>query len=163
MNEVLLETMIEKLEVLVQSNKEMLTKIEGLPGPSKDLTGFYAQLADIRKEMKYIHGQISESGKGIQKRQDNLARFLEDLQSSQQKVRHIHYLDKAMACCLLLVVVVVGLCVWVGQLYEYIHERERVSVNTEVVMPVGVPGNGTKLNVHQLKTTVNRSKMNTKK
>lgn len=163
MNEVLLETMIEKLEVLVQSNKELLAKIEGLQGSGKELTGLYVQLGDIWIEMKSLHRQISVSSMEIKERLGNLGRLLEDLQGSRQKVRHIHYLHTPMICCFVLVVVVMGLLVWVGQLYDYIHERERVSVNTEEVKPVGVPGNGTKVNVHQLKTTGNRLKLNTKK
>ena len=40
----------------------------------------------------------------------------------KQKVKHIHYTSKPLLTCIVLVMIIVGLCVWISKLYDKQNE-----------------------------------------
>ncbi len=79
----------------------------------------------MQMEIQSIPETISIRGDEIRAQRITMAKLTEQLKRPlHQREKHLHYLRKPMLFCIFLVISIVGLCVWIGQLYEYIHEKK---------------------------------------
>ncbi|GAC1416501.1 MAG: hypothetical protein NVS1B13_00380 [Flavisolibacter sp.] len=136
MNEILLQTIIDKLESLEKSNIELSGKGNAVNDYSPELENINELIKKIHSEIHNIPSQIYFPSDEIYAHRIAMKALTEQLrQPVQQRERHIHYLSKPILACIVLVAIIIGLSVWVGQLYEYIHEKELEKSFQTIIVP----------------------------
>lgn len=114
MSEILLQAIVEKLEAFEKS-QELKSKIED----GKELKEMQERLRMIHIDIKSISRQIFIPAGDIVALKETIAEFNIHLQeTSRQQVKHIHYASKSLLACIVLVFIIVGLCIWIGKIYD---------------------------------------------
>jgi hypothetical protein len=127
MNDILLKTIIEKLEALEKTIAEVKEKVDRVTDYSPAFKDMGEKIREMQMEIRSIPEKISLPGEEMKAQRITMAGLTAQLkQPLQQREKHVHYLSKPLLSCIFLVMLIVGLCVWIGQLYEYIHESVNI-------------------------------------
>ena len=119
MSEILLQTIIEKLETLEKTQQELKSKIEAVPEYTKEFKDLQERLRMTQMDLKSVPQQISIPVSDIVSLKETITKLRIELkQPLQQKVKHIHYTSKPLLACIVLVMIIVGLCIWISKLYD---------------------------------------------
>jgi hypothetical protein len=136
MNDILIKTFIEKLEALEKSSIEAKEKVDRVTDYSPAFKDLGEKIREMQLEIRSIPEKISIPGDEIKAQRITMAGLTAQLkQPLLQREKHVHYLSKPLLSCIFLVMLIVGLSVWIGQLYEYIHEKENVPIYHGMSLP----------------------------
>ena len=123
MSEILLQTIVEKLETLEKSQQELKSKIDAVPEYSKEFKDLQERLRMTQMDIKSMPQQISIPLSDIVSLKETITKLKIELKEPlTQKVKHIHYTSKPLLACIVLVMIIVGLCVWISKLYDRQNE-----------------------------------------
>ena len=136
MNDILIKTFIEKLEALEKTCTELKEKVDRVTDYSPAFKDLGEKIRMMQLEIRSIPEKISIPGDEIKAQRMTMAGLIAQLkQPLQQREKHVHHLSKPLLFCIFLVMLIVGLCVWIGQLYEYIHEKENIPMHNWMSLP----------------------------
>jgi hypothetical protein len=152
MNDILIKTFIEKLEALEKTSTELKEKVDRVTEYSPAFKDLGEKIRMIQMEIRSIPEKISIPGEEIRAQRITMAELSAQLmQPLLQKEKHVHHLSKPLFCCIFLVMLIVALCFWIGQLYEYIYERGNIPPYHVISVPSTNNPENSKLKLHRSK------------
>lgn len=154
MSEILLKAVIEKLEFLEKNTAELNVKVGSMPVYTDQFKELDEKMVAMGEEIKSIPNRISMPEKEISSVQTQMALLIAQLKEPlKQKVKNVHYLGKTMLVCFAMVVIILGLCIWISQLYDNIHELNSRTPNQILSIPVPRSRENVASKTHKPKST----------
>src|SRR6267154_4584673 len=119
MEEILLQTIIDKLEALDKTNEKLYKTFESVTNYDPAFKDVSERLRMVLLEVKGIPDLISIPGKEIQAQRLAIVSLTEQLkQPLKQKVKTVHYLSPPFLLSAVLMGIIIWLGVWVYILYH---------------------------------------------
>jgi hypothetical protein len=123
MSDILLKAVIEKLESLEKTTAGLKAKVDAMPVYTDQFKELNKKMVAMEEEIQSIPSRISIPELEIRSQRTTMALLIAQLKEPlKQTVKNVHYLGKTMLVCFGMVVIILGLCVWISQLYDNIHE-----------------------------------------
>ena len=136
MEEILLQTVIDKLEALEKTCGNMGNTIANISDYSQDFKDVNEKIRKMQMEVRGIPEQISIPATEIQSQRIIMNGLMKQLEKPLvQETKYVHHLHKPFLCCIAMVGIVVGLIFWVGELY---HDIRVINRNADYSVEKGV-------------------------
>jgi hypothetical protein len=122
MNEILLQTMIDKMDQMTKILQVLKEKIDSIPDHSEDFKKLQGGQQETMMEVKSMPSQISIPVNDIIELKDEAIKLKSQLKEPLvQKVKHVYHLSKPVLGSILLVIIILWLMLWLW------HEMDAVS------------------------------------
>ena len=119
MSEVVLQSIVDQLKIFEKNQEELKFKIEAIQEFAKNFKDITEQMSLTQNLVKNIPQQISITAGDITSLKESITKLNTILKEPvPQKIKHIHYTSKPLLGCIVLVIIIIGLCVWIGRLYD---------------------------------------------
>jgi hypothetical protein len=141
MSEILLETLVDKVDGYQKQAREILEKIQALPDYSSTLAQVNQRIDSIEGEIKSIPERISIPEKDLLELQKELRSHWIQLQLPlKQEVRHHHHLSKPLIVCLALVGLVMTLIVLLNLAWDQSRQHQDADIKYRRMKLFDSPG-----------------------
>jgi hypothetical protein len=116
MNEIVFDTMVEKLEKIHDSIRALTTKIEATPDYGGECNQMQELQRMIQTDIKSIPEQIFIPINEITTLKQEASKLNAQLKEPlHQKIKHLHHLGKPLLACIVLVMIILGLGQWLSR------------------------------------------------
>ena len=157
MEEILLQTIIDKLETTEKRIEILTHTIEGIINHSSDFKEMNEKFRTVQMEVRGIPSRISVPGEEIQYQRLAMVNLTEQLKKPlEQRVKNIHYLNPPFLLSVFLLVVIICLGIWIYFLYP--QHSENKTTNNELMVPVTNAAIANSAKPHKLKPKVSTVK-----
>jgi hypothetical protein len=136
MEEILLQTIIDKLDALDKTIEKLTGTIESATNYDPAFKDVSERLRMVRLKVKGIPDLISIPGKEIQAQRESMIHLTEQLkQPLKQKVKTVHYINPPFLLSAVLMGIIIWLGTWVYILYPGSQQIEKTPVYPRVTVP----------------------------
>lgn len=123
MSEVVLQSIVDQLKIFEKNHKELKFKIEAIQDFAKDFKDTMEQMGLTQNLVKNIPQQISITAGDITSLKESITKLNTILNEPvPQKIKYIHYTSKPLLGSIVLVIIIISLCIWIGRLYDRQNE-----------------------------------------
>jgi hypothetical protein len=134
MSEIVLKTIVEKLETLENAIKELKEKINGVTDYSADFKKLQGDYREIKMVIASIPPQISIPADEIKDCSRVVVGLTTQLkQPLKQIVKHIHYASKPLFLCSILFSVIIGLCMLVSYELDIVSSEKENDIKYRAI------------------------------
>jgi len=144
MNEIIIQTFIEKLELLEKSNENLAAVVKEVTNYNPILKEVSERIRTVQMEIRDIPAQISIPGQEIQAQCAAMLSLTEQLKRPLQQ-KTIHHIEPPHLLSSFLIGVIICLAVWLSVLYfkkpqpELIHSFPSIGTPTENILKENIP------------------------
>src|ERR1700676_298241 len=136
MEDILLQTIIDKLEALEKTTGELNKTLRSVTNYNPAFKEVSEKIRMVQMEVRGIPEQISIPGKEIEAQRISMDGLITQLkQPPEQKVKHVHYLDTPLLLCIAMTSIIIGLSFWINILLGDIHRIEKIPFYPPVTIP----------------------------